>query len=113
MGTEGEHGWGEKSYCPSPGKSAFQVCKVGRGLAFLHGVLHFLAVVVYILHRKVNDIPEFLQVFLHILHFFQIRRISPGCCRVPRPGSDLLRSWGGCAAGPVLAVKASPSWFAA
>lgn len=76
-----EHGWGEKSYCPSPEKSASQVCKVGRGLAFLHGVLHFLAVVVYILHRKVNDIPEFLQVFLHILHFCQIRRTSPGCCR--------------------------------
>lgn len=76
-----EHSWREKSYCPSPRKRAFQVCKVGRALAFLHGVLHFIAVVVYILHRKVNDIPEFLQVFLHILHFCQIRRTSPGCCR--------------------------------
>lgn len=108
MGAEVEHGWGEKSYCPSPEKSASQVCKVGRGLAFLHGVLHFLAVVVYILHRKVNDIPEFLQVFLHILHFCQIRRTSPGCCRSASVWLGDAAELGGCAAGLMLAVKASP-----
>lgn len=71
-----EHSWREKSYCPSPGKRAFQVCKVGRALAFLHGVLHFMAVVVYILPWKVNDIPEFLQVLLQVMHFCQIRRVN-------------------------------------
>lgn len=83
MRDEGEHARLEKSYYPSPEKNASQVCKVGRGLAFLHVVLHFWAVGVYIPTQKVNDIPEFLQVFIHILHFCQIRRISPGRCRFP------------------------------
>lgn len=49
---------------------------MGRALAFLHGVLHFMAVVVYILPWKVNDIPEFLQVLLQVMHFCQIRRVN-------------------------------------
>lgn len=75
-------GW-EPRWNMDGGRRAIALLQKKAPLRFVKwgGVLHFLAVVVYILHRKVNDIPEFLQVFLHILHFCQIRRTSPGCCR--------------------------------